>query len=82
MTYGEFRKIRRCSKYKLGDKVYFEMTTGYNEYCLPVQEITVGIIVDLPDNSTVFYGVRPIDTDEDTYCRISVRAENMRKVRK
>ena len=82
MSYSEFIDRRRSSKYSVGDYVYFERITGYSDIGLPVRTISVGTIRFVEDETTCFYGVRPLDTPEDTWCIIDVLPRDMRKLRK
>ena len=81
MTYGEFCKRRRSSNYKVGDKVWFFHVVGFDN-CGPKTAIDAGIIQSVEDDITLFYGVRPLSTPEDTFCEVSVLKADMRKFRK
>ena len=81
MTYGEFVKRRRSSTYKVGDKVWFFHVVGFTD-CGAKTAVDAGIIEYTEDNTTLFYGVRPLSTPEDTHCVVSVPKEDMRKFRK
>lgn len=80
MSMLEFRKLRKCRNYKVGDKVWFEYVEGFTSMGA-VMSINVGIVEYLPDEYSVRYGIKPLDADEDTFCIIEVMARDMRKFR-
>lgn len=73
MSFSEFVKIRKSSKYKVGDKVWF--------YDIVSGKIGSGIIEILPDKYSVFYGVRPLNTPEDEWCIVDLLPVDIRKMR-
>ena len=81
MTYSEFSKIRRSSRYKVGDKVWFERIVSFSNTGARTA-IEMGTVEYLPDDYSCFYGIRPCSTDEDTFCIIDTLPRDMRKVRK
>lgn len=82
MSLSEFLSRRRSSAYKLGDYVYFEHV-AYFDNMGGHTAISVGVVIDLPDDYTIKYGVRPLlSTPEDTFCMINVLPRDMRKLRK
>lgn len=82
MTKLEFIKRRKSSSFKLGDYVYFEHMSGQTEYKTVKTDISVGIVIDLPDDYTIKYGVCPLDTPEDTFSMIFCLPRDMRRLKK
>lgn len=74
MSYSEFSRRRKSSKYNIGDKVYI--------YDIATRQIMSGVVVDVPDEYSVFYGVRPMSTPKDSFCQIDVLTCDMRKIKK
>ena len=81
MTYSEFIHRRKSSTYKVGDKVWFYNITGFTSMGAKT-EIQAGVVIYTEDDYSAFYGVRPLDTAEDTYCEVRVLKTDMRKFRK
>lgn len=73
MSYSEFLKIRKSPRYKVGDKVwFFDLVSG---------KVGSGTVEILPDEYSVFYGIRPLETPQDVWCIVNLLPGDIRKMR-